>query len=105
LDAAMRERLVGHDWPGNVRELENVIESLVALSPPDRLDLALLPGSAAAPGTRAGLKERLEAYERGLIAQAITEAHGDRSEAARLLGIGRATLYEKLKKLGIDPRE
>ncbi|MCC6873036.1 MAG: sigma-54-dependent Fis family transcriptional regulator, partial [Sandaracinaceae bacterium] len=83
----------------------NVIESLVALSPPDRLDASLLPGRAAAPAARAGLKERLEAYERGLIAQAISEAHGDRSEAARLLGIGRATLYEKLKRLGIDPRE
>ena len=99
----MREKLEAHSWPGNVRELENAIESLVALSPPDALDTSILPGVAgrAAGPTRAGLKERVEAYERGVIAQAIEEADGDRSEAARLLGIGRATLYEKLKKLGL----
>jgi two-component system response regulator HydG len=100
LDEPLRARLASHRWPGNVRELANAIESLVALSPPERLDAALLPGNSAQP-TRVTLEHRLAAYERGLLVDAIAEADGNRSEAAKLLGIGRATLYEKLKKHGL----
>ncbi len=100
VDAALRDRLCAYRWPGNVRELSNAIESLVALSPPDRLELALLPTDA--PGTEAGpratLEERLAAYERGLLVAALEGADGNRTDAAKALGIGRATLYEKLKK-------
>lgn len=107
VDAAMRERLLAYPWPGNVRELSNAIESLVVLSPPDRLDLSLLPGDAlgARGAARASLDERLAAYERGLLATALAAAGGNRTEAAKALGIGRATLYEKLKKHGIGRDE
>jgi two-component system response regulator HydG len=103
IDAALRERLCAYPWPGNVRELSNAIESLVALSPPDRLDLALLPTDAPGSdrGARATLEERLAAYERGLLVAALETAGGNRTEAAKALGIGRATLYEKLKKHGL----
>ncbi len=120
------EKLRALPWPGNVRELENTLESLVALSSEGELDLGLLPvpeapaageggvpvvvastgGSAGAepvdglPG--AGLKERVEAYERGLILDALRIAGGNRSEASRRLGIGRATLHDKLRKYGLD---
>jgi two-component system response regulator HydG len=99
----LRAKLGGQRFPGNVRELANTIESLVALSPLEGLDPALLPGSAAdgASGQRASLEHRLAAYERGLLVEAIEAADGNRSEAAKLLGIGRATLYEKLKKHGL----
>jgi len=118
------ERLLAWPWPGNVRELENTLESLVALSNEGELDLELLPGSAssapaaarpteAAPGREehgreqdgaagVGLKERVEAYERGLILDALRLSEGNRSEAARRLGIGRATLHDKLRKYGLD---
>ncbi len=97
---ALRERLTSYRWPGNVRELSNAIESLVALSPADELDLTLLPSDApgSAPGPSATLEERLAAYERGLLVAALESAHGNRTEAAKQLGIGRATLYEKLRK-------
>ncbi|HEY6879004.1 MAG TPA: sigma-54 dependent transcriptional regulator, partial [Polyangiales bacterium] len=72
LDDAVRAKLSSHRWPGNVRELSNAIESLVALSPPDRLDASLLPGSSQV--TRATLEHRLAAYERGLLVDAIAEA-------------------------------
>ncbi|MCB9597015.1 MAG: sigma-54-dependent Fis family transcriptional regulator [Sandaracinaceae bacterium] len=99
---AMRARLEAHPWPGNVRELRNEIESLVALSPPGALDLDLLPAAGSAPGkARAGLSQRLAAYERGVLVEALEAADGNRTEAAKLLGIGRATLYEKLDKHGI----
>ncbi|WP_236607740.1 sigma-54-dependent transcriptional regulator [Sandaracinus amylolyticus] len=102
------ERLVAYRWPGNVRELENAVESLVALSSEGEIDPSLLPDagapSASAP-TSAGLKERVEAYERGLIVAALKECGGNRSEAARRLGISRATLHEKLNKYGLGSSE
>jgi two-component system response regulator HydG len=104
------ERLLAHRWPGNVRELENAVESVVALSSDGQIDPALLPGGSAAPAAAdasappspgATLKERVEAYERGLIVASLKECGGNRSEAARRLGISRATLHEKLHKYGL----
>ncbi|QSQ26134.1 sigma-54-dependent Fis family transcriptional regulator [Pyxidicoccus parkwayensis] len=114
------EKLRALPWPGNVRELENTLESLVALSSDGELDLGLLPvPEAPAPGAPSGssssgsstsaealdgvgLKERVEAYERGLVLDALRISSGNRSEAARRLGIGRATLHDKLRKYGLD---
>jgi two-component system, NtrC family, response regulator HydG len=100
---ALFDRLAGHAWPGNVRELENAIESLVALSPPEGLDLSLLPGggAAAAEGPPLALKERVQAYERGLVVEALRAARGNRSEAARRLGVSRVTLHDKLRRYGL----
>jgi DNA-binding NtrC family response regulator len=100
---ALLDRLAGHAWPGNVRELENAIEALVALSPPDGLDLALLPGAAGADRTvePLTLKERVQAYERGLVVEALRGAGGNRSEAARRLGVSRVTLHDKLRRYGL----
>jgi two-component system response regulator HydG len=101
-------RLSTLPWPGNVRQLENAIESLVALSDEGRLDLASLPGaaemgaSAGADALELSLKHKLEAYEKGLLITALERADGNRSEAARALGIGRATLHDKLKKYGLE---
>ncbi|MBL8910764.1 MAG: sigma-54-dependent Fis family transcriptional regulator [Archangium sp.] len=104
LTPPLLERLLAWDWPGNVRELENVIESAVAMSADGQIELALLPQKGAAPkdeDASAGLKERLEASERGLIVAAMDAARGNVSEAARQLKIGRATLHDKLKKYGL----
>jgi two-component system, NtrC family, response regulator HydG len=107
LTPALLEKLTGWPWPGNVRELENALESAVALSPDGALDLSLLPSATSAvelqPG--AGLKEKLEATERGLIVAALDAAKGNVSEAARQLRIGRATLHDKLKKYGLGVTE
>ena len=101
-------RLAARSWPGNVRELENTIESLVALSPEGELDLALLSGGeggAAPPAISASLRQRVEAYERGLVVEALRAAHNNRSEAARALGISRVTLHDKLRKYGLAQGE
>ncbi len=94
------ERLQAMPWPGNVRELENAVEMLVALSEDGRIDAGHLVGGAG-PAPVLGLKERVDAFERGLVAEALRAARGNRSQAARLLGISRVTLYEKLKKHGL----
>ena len=94
-------RLSAHPWPGNVRELENTIESLVALSVDGCLDETLVPGVASAAPHELLLKERVEAFERGVIVHALKETAQNRTEAAKKLGISRATLHEKLTKYGI----
>jgi two-component system, NtrC family, response regulator HydG len=106
-DAALA-RLTVHPWPGNVRELENALERLVALSPEGELDLSLLPGpdsAGAEPATPLSLKERVESYERGLILEALRHSKGNRSQAARDLGMSRVTLHDKLKKYGLGAGE
>jgi two-component system response regulator HydG len=98
-------RLSAWHWPGNVRELEHAVETLVALSQDGELDLSLVPpGSpaAAAPAEPPmALRARVEAYERGLVLEALRGAGGNRTEAARRLGISRVTLHDKLRKYGL----
>ncbi len=102
LSPAAVERLLAWSWPGNVRELENAVESLVALSQDGELDLGLLPGPEGAGQAQAlGLRERVDAFERGLIVEAMRAAGGNQTEAARALGVPRVTLHDKLKKHGI----
>ncbi len=91
--------LVARPWPGNVRELENCVARLVALSSDGRLELAaLLEPGAPGPGN---LRAQVEAFERGLIEQALRAAGGNHSEAARKLATSRVTLLDKLKKHGL----
>jgi len=104
---AIFDRLAAHPWPGNVRELENAIEALVALSPPEGLDPTLLPGGGTrgAEGPALPLRERVAAYERGVVVEVLRAARGNRTEAARRLGISRVTLHDKLKRYGLSGDE
>jgi DNA-binding NtrC family response regulator len=96
------DTLAARPWPGNVRELENAIEGLVALSPGDALDPSLVPAAGEAAGEPPlTLRQRVEAYERGLVVDALRAARGNRSEAARRLGVSRVTLHDKLNKYGL----
>lgn len=100
-DDAM-ERLVAHDWPGNVRELENVIERAMALSNGRVLHMSDLPSSVTASKNkspvRADTPGSLEDVRMQAILRAVRKAGGDKTVAARLLGIGKTTMYRKLKK-------
>jgi two-component system response regulator HydG len=101
-------RLAAHAWPGNVRELEHCIERLVALSQAPEIDgdpftAASPPATATTPpGDPQSLKDRVEAFERTLIVEALREESGNRSAAARRLGVGRVTLLDKIRKHGIE---
>ncbi|MBI5532347.1 MAG: sigma-54-dependent Fis family transcriptional regulator [Deltaproteobacteria bacterium] len=104
LSAPLRQALCVGSWQGNVRELEHRIERMVALSSGGVIDdetLTVQEESKEA-GDGFGLKEKVEAFERGLILQALREYGGNRSETARRLGIGRVTLLDKMKKYGIE---
>jgi DNA-binding NtrC family response regulator len=98
-DRAMR-LLQAHAWPGNVRELRNVVEAAIALSGgtigADEVTTLLAPDQAAAP-TRA----RRRQHDRELLAL-LDRAEWDVDEAARELGVHRATIYRRLKRLNVD---
>ncbi len=103
MSASLRQRLVAGPYPGNVRELEHRVERLVALSSGGVADEAWLEREAPEDTSTQsfGLKERVEAYERGIVAQELERCRGNRSEAARRLGMARVTLLEKVKKYGL----
>jgi two-component system, NtrC family, response regulator HydG len=106
LAPALRAELAGREYRGNVRELSNLVERAVALAPEDgRIESLDLPGGETAAdgasGEGLGLRERVDAFERGLILEELRRCGGNRSEAARRLRIGRVTLLDKLKKHGI----
>lgn len=101
---AMRQLLL-YQWPGNIRELENVIErALNIIEPGEEIQPRHLP--AELTGIKdmrpvRTLTEILEETERQAIADSLRLAAGNKSEAAKRLGISRTTLYEKLDKLGL----
>jgi two-component system response regulator HydG len=102
---AMR-RLVAYDWPGNVRELENAIERAVALGSGPIVHVGDLPSSLHYPShERVPEKEELlplEELERRAILRTLRETGGDKLAAARMLGIGKTTLYRKLKQYNMQ---
>ena len=95
-------RLIGYDWPGNVRELENAVERAVALGSGSMLHVGDLPSNLQS-GNRDRMPQTdellpLDELERRAILRALREAGGDKLAAARLLGIGKTTLYRKPKQ-------
>jgi two-component system response regulator HydG len=100
--------LIAYDWPGNVRELENAIERAVALGSGPILHAGDLPSNLHY-GTGEGMPQNdellpLDELERRAILRALREAAGDKLAAARLLGIGKTTLYRKLKQYDAQAR-
>jgi DNA-binding NtrC family response regulator len=102
---AMR-RLMAYDWPGNVRELENAIERAVALGSGPFVAVHDLPSNLQYPTSdRAPGREEvlpLEELERRAILSTLRQTNGDKQAAARALGIGKTTLYRKLKQYQLD---
>jgi DNA-binding NtrC family response regulator len=105
LEPAVLNKLIAYDWPGNVRELVNMIERLMLISTSKRIDTDLLPPEINAEAAGSSLKETLSSQmadaEKETILQALSRAGGNRTKAANLLGISRASLYNKLRQYGI----
>ncbi len=98
--------LLAHDWPGNVRELENVIERAHVLCRGEVIGLEHLPdqltaGAAAAGVASLDLRRSRDALDAQAIRTALTRSGGNRTAAARALGIHKSTLYRRMDRLGI----
>ena len=95
-------RLMAYDWPGNVRELENSIQRAMALGSGTMVQFNDLPSNLQYDARERSLTKRemvpLMVLERRAIFRAMRETNGDKLAAARLLGIGKTTLYRKLKQ-------
>jgi len=94
------EFILNYDWPGNVRELENMIERGVVLSKDKVITLAEFPQELTNATPADG--KTLEALERNHIRKALEETGGNIARTAKMLGIHRMTLYNKLKKYDIN---
>ncbi len=113
LSQPVAEKLLAYSWPGNVRELRNVIERAVALTPLDTLTVEDLPekirdyrsSHVLLGGDDPGQLVPLEEVERRYILQVVDSVGGNRSLAARTLGLDRKTLYRKLRQYGVLPDE
>jgi len=101
LGESAKVALLGYPWPGNVRELENSIRAAVAMSSSKTLEASELPLRVRESNRARGndsTRVDLDALERTHIQRVLRETGGNRSEAARQLGIDRVTLYRKMKR-------
>jgi len=121
ISSGAMQRLLAYHWPGNIRELENVLSRAAILCDGDRirsddLDLVGLPGGAAShSGAVAALPEgktlkdavddAVRAVEKAAIEAALAREGGSPAKAARVLGISRASIYNKIKEYGINATE
>src|SRR5262249_2687223 len=105
---------LAYDWPGNVRELENVITRAIVLAPGGVITPECIQFSDRRPSSngcwldqvpfREGYWDVLRKVEAQLLNAALTEAKGNKAEAARILGVQRRLLYEKISELGFNRR-
>ena len=94
--------LMAHDWPGNVRELENAIEHAFVLCRGQRIELRHLQELLSGRARRgADLAARVRAAEAEAILEALRRNRNNRQAAARELGMHRATLFRKVRELGL----
>jgi DNA-binding NtrC family response regulator len=109
LDPALLDALSRRAWPGNVRELENAVARMLAFATGDRVGIDALSRLSAEPARPSDavasdlpLREQVYAFERSAIEAALRECGANQSEAARRLGITRASLIDKCKRYGVS---
>ena len=118
-----RQALEHYDWPGNVRELSNTVERIMILEDgdlllPEHLPAAVIKGkerSESPPsldgvgveiaGSEFNLKKMTETFQAKVITEALENTHGNRTEAAKILGLSRVGLYHQMKRLGLLKKE
>src|SRR5712671_1741380 len=111
ISTAAMQLLAGHYWPGNVRELQNVIERASALASGSQLEVGDMqldsPRNRSNAGSDRFLPDgmTLDQWEDEMIREALKRAGGNKSQAARLLGLSRNALRYRLSKIGIDDND
>jgi len=113
-DDDVSNALMAYDWRGNVRELENLIERMIILSEDDHVSLndlppqihqkagVVLPGTILIPDEGLEFNNIVGEFENRLIRSALEKSRGNKNMAAKLLGLKRTTLVEKIKKKGLE---
>jgi transcriptional regulator of acetoin/glycerol metabolism len=100
------QALLAYTWPGNVRELRNAIEYAFVLCSGDWIGKEHLPPKIAAVSKRQSANHAMGSTsweeERTNLIQALRRVAGNQSEAARILGVSRVTIWKRIKKYGID---
>jgi two-component system response regulator AtoC len=99
--------LINYKWPGNVRELENLVERMVLVTSSDTIEKDDLPdellnSALKQPGLKENLDRQVQGVEKDMILDAIEQAAGNKTKAAKILGISRASLYNKINQYGIE---
>ncbi len=105
ISAKALQQLKSYSWPGNIRELRNVIERAVVMGDGETIWPEDLPPQIRACDAERSHLETLEALERNHIIRVLRAVQGNVSQAAKILGIRRITIYKKLKAYGLDPEE
>ena len=100
-DSGAAEMLASHSWPGNLRELNNVVKRAVLLTRGSQITTAELTQAMGQIRTDNVLQLHDEDTERQRIITALQQTNGNKTKAARLLGVDRKTIYNKIEKLGI----
>lgn len=100
-DSNAAELLASHSWPGNLRELNNVVKRAVLLTRGNKITTAELTQAMGQIRTDNVLQLHDEDTERQRIITALQQTNGNKAKAARLLGVDRKTIYNKIEKLGI----
>ena len=102
------EKMVQYNWPGNVRELRNAIEYAFVLCPSGGIGIAHLPpkiveASACPPcPTQEAPQQQPPGNQKEELIEALRRSCGNQSEAARILGVSRITIWKRIKKFGLD---
>ncbi|AEG60535.1 sigma-54-dependent Fis family transcriptional regulator [Desulforamulus ruminis] len=113
IEPAVMTSFLDYSWPGNVRELKNAVERLVVLTEGETITEQSLPENlrrntyislVTTPAAQGNLMNVAVEAEKQLILKTLQQVKGNRSEAARVLGIPRSTLYYKLRQLGIPAK-
>ncbi|QOR65925.1 sigma 54-interacting transcriptional regulator [Cytobacillus suaedae] len=98
--------LYKHSWPGNLRELENVIEAAIHLTDGEKITITSLPeyfiGDPKLLIGQRSLKEILDETEKRIIEKSLEQFGQDKLQAAKSLGISKSSMYEKIKKYGLE---
>jgi DNA-binding NtrC family response regulator len=112
LSAGALDKLLGYEWPGNVRELENVIERSLLLAGGEELKAEEIRIDMGPRGRQVSTEPgflptgmTLDEYEKSILKEALKRANGNKSQAARLLGITRNALRYRLGQIGIEDKE
>lgn len=102
--------LMSYDWPGNVRELENVIEAALIdcqgrVLTADNISKVISVPNGQPEATEENVSEIIDvkSNKKQRLIDALRKTHGNRAAAAKMLGIGRTTLYRQMKQFGLTP--